>query len=128
MPEASSNLEALNNFHPIALDPVYQKWLKKNYPNSAELEKMAQAVEAFEYQPNISVITPVYNTDATFLEEAIQSVLAQIYPHWQLCLADDASTDGHVREILERYSAINSPEAISKAELDAAEICPFCFR
>ena len=98
------NKELLGKGTPKSLDPAYQQWLDKNYSTAAELEKMTQAVELFDYQPTVSIITPVYNTDASFLEEAIQSVIAQIYPHWQLCLADDASTDSYVREILERYS------------------------
>ena len=34
---------------------------------------------------------PVCDTDAWMLEAAVQSVMAQAYPNWQLCLADDAS-------------------------------------
>jgi len=51
---------------------------------------------------------PVYNTPGDLLEKAIQSVLGQLYPHWELCIADDASTQPHVREILERFSAADS--------------------
>lgn len=40
----------------------------------------------------ISAIVPVYNAEA-FLAEAVESVLAQTYPHWELLLADDGSTD-----------------------------------
>ncbi len=47
---------------------------------------------------------PTYNTPAPLLCEAIDSVLSQIYPHWQLCIADDASTAPHVREILTEYA------------------------
>src|SRR5690606_34127173 len=37
-----------------------------------------------------------------------ESVLAQIYPNWELCIADDASTAPHVRPLLERYAAKDS--------------------
>ena len=50
--------------------------------------------------PVISVIVPVFNPDAGALQACIDSVLAQTYPHWQLCLADDASTLPHVAETL----------------------------
>ena len=57
------------------------------------------------YQPLISIVMPVYNTPENFLREAIQSVLNQSYTHWELCIADDASTQPHVKRILEEYAA-----------------------
>jgi hypothetical protein len=46
---------------------------------------------------------PVCNTPETLLREAIDSVLGQIYPHWELCVADDASIEGHAID-LEDYA------------------------
>ncbi|MFD1873001.1 glycosyltransferase family 2 protein [Hymenobacter bucti] len=43
-------------------------------------------------QPLVSVITAFLNEER-FLPEAIASVLAQDYPHWELVLVDDGSTD-----------------------------------
>ncbi|MBE9143950.1 glycosyltransferase family 2 protein [Planktothrix mougeotii] len=51
---------------------------------------------------------PVYNTPETFLREAIQSVLDQVYSNWELCIADDASTASHVKPILEEYQQQDS--------------------
>ncbi len=42
--------------------------------------------------PLVSIITPFFNAEA-FFEEAIASVLAQTYPHWELWLIDDGSRD-----------------------------------
>ncbi|HWA85170.1 MAG TPA: glycosyltransferase [Opitutus sp.] len=55
-------------------------------------------------RPCLSIVMPVYNTPAAWLERAIESVRAQIYPHWELCIADDASTALHVRGILEDFA------------------------
>lgn len=44
-------------------------------------------------KPLISVIMPAYNA-ARFVHEAIASVFAQTYPHWELLVIDDASDDG----------------------------------
>lgn len=43
-------------------------------------------------EPLVSVMMPVYNTQA-YLGEAIESILAQTYPRWELIVVDDGSTD-----------------------------------
>ena len=51
-----------------------------------------------------SIILPVYNPKEIYLREAIESVINQTYPYWELCIADDASTQPYVRDILIEYS------------------------
>lgn len=51
--------------------------------------------------PLVSVILPTYNRE-TFLKCAIESVLSQTYPHYELIVVDDGSTDS-TPEILEAY-------------------------
>lgn len=52
------------------------------------------------HKPLVSVIMPVFNTPTDYLRSAIRSVMAQLYPNWQLCIADDASTSPSTRELL----------------------------
>ena len=59
--------------------------------------------ELLKYRPTISIVMPVYNTAERHLRKSIESVLAQSYSHWQLCIADDASTDLNIRRVLEEY-------------------------
>jgi GT2 family glycosyltransferase len=54
--------------------------------------------------PRIAVVTPVYNTPAAYLEQCIQSVLAQTIGDWEWCIADDASTAPHIAERLSRLA------------------------
>lgn len=65
----------------------------------------AREAEQLARQPLISVVMPVYNSPERWLRSCIESVLNQAYPHWELCVADDASTDGSVRRVLEEYAA-----------------------
>ncbi|CAD5961560.1 hypothetical protein PCC9214_03222 [Planktothrix tepida] len=51
---------------------------------------------------------PVYNPPEIFLREAIESVLNQSYPHWEFCIADDASPSLHIKHILEEYQQQDS--------------------
>ncbi|MBP6506156.1 MAG: glycosyltransferase [Opitutaceae bacterium] len=51
--------------------------------------------------PLISVVVPTYNTPEKYLLELLACLRDQIYPRWELCIADDASPQPHVRRILE---------------------------
>ena len=57
-----------------------------------------------EHRPLISVIMPVFNTKPAELSAAIDSVIAQTYSHWELCIADDGSTNPEIRDILSEYT------------------------
>ncbi|MGF1988006.1 MAG: glycosyltransferase [Nostoc sp. ZfuVER08] len=93
---------------PQTNDLNYQKWLNQNYPTETALQKMVETAKFLAYQPTISVIMPVFNTPEVYLRAAIESVLNQVYPRWELCIADDYSTHNYIREILEDYSLKDS--------------------
>ena len=59
----------------------------------------------FTHKPMISILVPVYNVDPQWLQACVDSVRQQYYPNWELCLADDCSTDPRVAELLKRLSA-----------------------
>ena len=86
-------------------DPNYQKWLNNNFPRESDLRNMVRVLQLFNYKPTISVILPVFNPPERYLREAIESVLKQVYPCWELCIADDASTKPYIRDILKEYAA-----------------------
>lgn len=71
----------------------YQRWLDRHRPSPQELAEMRREARVFSFQPLISVITPVFNTPVKWLQQAVDSVLAQVYENWELLLIDDASTE-----------------------------------
>lgn len=82
----------------------YDAWTDAyDYHPTRHRRALAAKVAALPHTPTISVLMPVYNTPAKLLEAAIQSVADQVYPHWELCIADDCSTAPHVRSILEAW-------------------------
>ena len=60
-----------------------------------------------ENRPLISILMPVYDPDPKWLEAAIESVIEQIYPDWELCIADDCSSDPRIRRLIEDSSKKN---------------------
>jgi len=84
-------------------DQLYELWQKRNCLTPEALERIAGEIENFPYRPVISVLLPVYNVAEIWLRKCIDSVLNQLYPHWELCIADDASTVPHIRRVLEEY-------------------------
>jgi O-antigen biosynthesis protein len=56
-----------------------------------------------DYQPLISVITPVYNIASKWLRAAVASVQSQSYLHWELCICDDGSTNAETITALSEF-------------------------
>ena len=66
--------------------------------------KIVSAIQSMPRRPVISVIVPVFNTPRRMLREMIESVLGQLYPNWELCIADDGSTDEHTLNVIRQYA------------------------
>lgn len=79
----------------------YMKWCREVMPDGEELER--QRNEMFGYRPKFSIIVPVFRTPEKVLREMIDSVRAQTYSDWELCLADGSGEGSHTFGILEDY-------------------------
>lgn len=84
----------------------YDAWMALYDDVSPAARRAARmSSEAWSYRPLISILVPTYNTDEQWLRRCVESVLAQSYPHWELCIADDASSMAHVVNVLNKYAA-----------------------
>lgn len=84
---------------------AYADWCDRTALTQEDRQAMRAETAAMVNPPLISILTPVFNTPAEYLRLAVDSVRRQVYPHWELCIADDASTEPHVRTILDDYAA-----------------------
>ena len=83
---------------------TYEGWIAlHDTPTEDDVADLSRRLAQLE-KPLISVLMPVYNTPERLLREAIESVRAQIYENWELCIADDCSTKPHVRRVLNEYA------------------------
>ncbi|MGY0557937.1 glycosyltransferase family 2 protein [Lysobacter sp. A421] len=83
----------------------YDVWLEfYDAMSEPRLARARSECTALREGPRISVVMPVYNTAERWLRRCIESVQAQVYDQWELCIADDASTHPHVRQVLQEYA------------------------
>ncbi len=95
--------------------PNYKKWMST--PLYSEKELGNQRIRVFNSNITFSFITPLYNTNEQFLREMIDSVIAQTYSNWELCLGD-GSDDKHnyVQAICQDYADKDSRIKYKKLE------------
>ena len=87
----------------------YATWIKRyDTLRAADRRGIKAHIRRFAKQPRISIVMPVYNPSADHLRRALESVRKQIYPNWELCIVDDASSEPHVRSILSKYQKLDS--------------------
>ncbi len=81
----------------------YARWIRcYDQLQRDDLKRVREQITQFDYSPLISILLPVYNSNLKWLRRAILSVQKQLYPHWELCIVDDASTDRKIWPFLQR--------------------------
>ena len=83
----------------------YLKWVRRyDTLTNGSRAILKERIVGLAHKPLISVLMRVNNPKSAWLAEAIESVRGQIYPHWELCIIADASTDKMIESVLERYA------------------------
>jgi len=83
----------------------YQDWIQKyDTITDDRITSFRKEFEDLKEKPLFSIIMPVYDPPKKFFEEALQSVISQVYTNWELCIADDRSTQPYVHKIIKKYS------------------------
>jgi glycosyltransferase involved in cell wall biosynthesis len=84
----------------------YEEWVAAyDSLDDACRRRIRDRVAQLAHPPLISVLMPVYDPPITYLRAAVESVLSQLYPHFELCIADDASSDPVVRGVLDEFAS-----------------------
>lgn len=83
-------------------DP-YHQWMMHNFPRESEFKDYKRNTDKFSDKPLISIILPVYNPPEELFRDTLNSVIRQVYEHWELCIADDRSTNPKIKKIIDEY-------------------------
>lgn len=85
-------------------DKHYGPWVaQRDALLAASRERLSRRAQALSYRPTFSILMPVYQTPERLLRKAVESVLAQIYDRWELCICDDNSSDRKLDALLAEY-------------------------
>jgi glycosyltransferase involved in cell wall biosynthesis len=91
---------------PVVARLEYWRWIRTfERLSRRDARAAADATARLSFRPLLSVLMPVYNTDPRWLRAAIRSVQSQTYANWELCIADDCSSDPRVGALLRRMAA-----------------------
>lgn len=88
----------------------YQAWRKEHSPSEAELSNQRNLSLRMPSRPLFSILVPTYNTDPVQLKQMVESVFAQTYDRWELCIADGSPKPSPVEEFFHRYSREHNPK------------------
>ena len=83
---------------------THQDWFDATRPSRRLLKRM-RGRKWPQHSPKFTVVTPVYNVKEDWLRGAVESVIAQTYPHWEMICINDHSTAPHIRPILDEMAA-----------------------
>lgn len=97
-------LNAVNKVETLSEDRIGNKYTYIEPTYSSEVKT---TIKKFKNKPLISIIMPVYNVDPKWLDLAIKSIESQWYENWELCIADDKSTN---QKTLDYLQAIKNPK------------------
>lgn len=93
-----------NNISNKNIDEIfYNPLIDEDYRNWLEEQKEEIEYKKFKYNPLISIIIPVYNVEKELLKECLDSILNQSYKNFEICIADDHSTNEETIETLKEY-------------------------
>ena len=87
----------------------YDYWIEMTEtPNTKTTLPALLELGLLRRKPKLSILVPVYNPNLDLFQETVNSVFEQAYCNWELCLADDASTDSRVKPFLRELQCRDS--------------------
>lgn len=96
----------------------YQRWIEDQSPTTEELARQHEWAVSQCDPALISIVCPLYKTPINILKETIQSVLAQTYPYWELCLTICAEEAPQLRDLVTQFANADPRVRIVEIEIN----------
>jgi GT2 family glycosyltransferase len=95
----------------------YELWIDRNENlKSEDYRLITRMDESLATRPRFSFVIPTYNTPEHFLRECLDSLLAQTYPDFEICVADDNSPNARVWSTLVEYAGRDQRVKITRRQ------------
>jgi GT2 family glycosyltransferase len=89
------------------IEEQYLTLVRNNRLRASDLTRLRGKASNFGYRPLLSVLLPVLAPEPERVEQALDSLLRQIYPTWELCACKNGYTRERVRQVLARYERLD---------------------
>jgi GT2 family glycosyltransferase len=109
----------LNDARRCYVRDLYPALVQNNRLRASDLVRLRDEASSFGYRPLLSVLLAVSGVERESLEGGLDSVLSQIYPHWELCVCGDPAEE-RTREVLDRYERLDGRIKVTYPDGDAS--------
>lgn len=113
MPLRFLRRKIIDPFRRITKDKILGSKSYYDWISLYDSESIAEKKSRLKYNENnektkFSIILPVYDPPVNLLAECIDSVIAQIYKNWELCIVDDCSKNPVILNLIQNYARMDS--------------------
>ena len=100
------------------IEKDYAEWITKHEPTDDDLQKQRRESRAWDRPPKISLLIPLLDPSAKFLNELFASIVAQTYENWEVCVVDGGSKKRETIESLRRWTKRDARIRVQRFEVN----------
>jgi GT2 family glycosyltransferase/glycosyltransferase involved in cell wall biosynthesis len=100
------------------IEKKYAEWITEHEPAADELEKQRRESSAWERRPKISLLIPLFDPPAKFLNELFASIVAQTYDGWETCVVDGGSKNRETVRLLQQWAKTDARIRVQRFEVN----------
>ena len=105
----------------VALSPIekdYAKWVTEHEPAAGDLEKQRDESSVWDRRPKISLLIPLFDPPANFLNELFSSIVSQTYDNWEACVVNAGSAKRETIKSLRRWMKNDKRIRVQRVEVN----------